>query len=131
MERLVRTRQDLPETIAAAQEIGRVHGYAIAVHGSTMRDLDLLAVPWGANPDTPDELAEALCAGLDCGQAGGWHEKPHGRQGIALAGGKTAHWHGLRTRPGYIDLSVIRPRDADGAVSTGSRDGSLATRGAA
>lgn len=37
------------------------HGYALAVHGSLARDLDLIAIPWIDNPSPiGDVLAEAL-----------------------------------------------------------------------
>jgi hypothetical protein len=40
--------------------IARAHGYALAVHGSMARDLDLIAVPWVAKPSTPAELVAAF-----------------------------------------------------------------------
>ena len=51
--------------IAVAQNVGRGYGYAIAVHGSRIRDLDLLAVPWIENTAiTPTMLADGIAAAL-------------------------------------------------------------------
>lgn len=40
--------------------VAREHGYALAVHGSMARDLDLIAVPWVEKPSTPEELVKAF-----------------------------------------------------------------------
>lgn len=87
----------------AAKELG----YALTLHGSMTRDLDLVAVPWAEEVAPPEALAERIIR-----ESGGFlppHEsdayflagcpsnKPHGRLGwtIHLGGGP------------YIDLSVI------------------------
>lgn len=41
-------------------DIAREHGYALAIHGSVTRDLDLIAVPWRAQTSTPKTLIDAL-----------------------------------------------------------------------
>lgn len=41
---------------AKARELG----YALAVHGSLQRDIDLIAIPWKGEPVPPKELAYAL-----------------------------------------------------------------------
>jgi len=46
--------------IPVIAEIGREHGYAIGVHGSINRDLDLIAVPWIEEADEPEVLIEAI-----------------------------------------------------------------------
>lgn len=101
-------------------EVAREHGYALAVHGSMGRDLDLIACPWVESAADPLELVEAIRArvGGSClrdkdvpitneeerlWNAGNLTRKPmpHGRIGtvIHLGGGP------------YIDLSVM-PRRA-------------------
>lgn len=42
--------------------VAREHGYALALHGSGQRDLDLVAVPWVAGAAPAAALAEALRA---------------------------------------------------------------------
>jgi hypothetical protein len=99
-------------------------GYAIAVHGSLNRDIDLIAVPWTADAVSPRRLAEEVFAvawhvnwlahwswfparGQEFTLEGGPGIKPHGRLGwvINLTMGKGP----------YIDLSVMPPQAADSA----------------
>lgn len=84
-------------------------GYALAVHGSMARDLDLIAVPWRVGACDADVLAADLAAAIGGviendpnAQPGDWQRrnpqpKPHGRlaYSIQLGGGP------------YIDLSVM------------------------
>lgn len=73
-------------------------GYAIAIHGSMARDLDLIAVPWVEEAADAEALVEAIRAAV-----GGVvtnrnpEKKPHGRIAwtIILGGGP------------FIDLSVM------------------------
>jgi len=41
-------------------DVARAHGYALAIHGSVVTDLDLIAVPWTDEAVTPQELKDAL-----------------------------------------------------------------------
>ena len=47
-------------TIDAIRAAAREKGYAIAVHGSLARDIDLVAIPWTESAASADELAEAV-----------------------------------------------------------------------
>lgn len=98
--------------IACATNVGRQLGYAIGVHGSQMRDLDLIAAPWvdeaplgTPGPATPLELAESIAHALPGNVAGKGETKPHGRLGFVIY---------PRIRWGvdawYIDLSVMPRR---------------------
>lgn len=77
-------------------------GYALALHGSMISDMDLIAVPWVNEAKTPDELAKAIS---DCIDGTAWkdhhlmdrHEKPHGRVTYTLS--IMGDWH--------LDLSVL------------------------
>jgi hypothetical protein len=65
------------------------HGFAIAVHGSLSRDLDLVAVPWVERVDDKDQLARTLCGVVQgvtgsCLLHGEWSPKPHGRAARTL-----------------------------------------------
>lgn len=40
--------------------VARDHGYALAVHGSAVRDLDLIAVPWTKDATDATTVAEAM-----------------------------------------------------------------------
>lgn len=46
--------------IGPLRETARKNGYALAVHGSLRRDIDLIAVPWIDKCSTPKELAAAI-----------------------------------------------------------------------
>lgn len=48
---------DYSAFIVKARLVAKSEGYAIAIHGSTTRDLDLIAVPWIATPRLPAALA--------------------------------------------------------------------------
>ncbi len=129
MTELPQTRKDAgPESLAAfpvgatpttlaflgrLREIARECGYAIAVHGSTVRDLDLIATPWTPEAVSAQQLVDVLCervplharAETDYGLGSeGWYVepnpemKPWGRLAWALAGCPAPHH--------YIDLSV-------------------------
>jgi hypothetical protein len=103
--------------------LARTHGYALGLHGSMNRDLDLIAVPWVDDAQPADVLVEAIRAAVDGYMiadgtaAGRWDpeksafvpavvrtpsHKPHGRLAWSI------HFSGSAF---YIDLSVM-PRQA-------------------
>ncbi len=65
-------------------------GYALGVHGSMRRDLDLIAVPWNEQAKTPEYLAKRLhfkasrVTNLPSYYKTKWEDKPHGRRAIVL-----------------------------------------------
>jgi hypothetical protein len=97
------TRQ---HAIAVAQNIGRKQGYAVGVHGSRVRDLDLLAAPWTEETAiTPLMLAEAIASALPGALKGAPERKPHGRLGFIIL----PRWrYGFDSW--YVDLSVMPRR---------------------
>lgn len=98
--------------LPALQAAARAHGYALAVHGSTRRDFDLIAVPWVEEYSNPDILAAALQTAA-CGlvstivgswegrgsstAAQAWTRKPNGRFAIVLPIGMQH----------FLDLSIV------------------------
>lgn len=99
--------------IACAQNVARHQGYAIGVHGSRVRDVDLIAVPWIEGcAITPQVLAEMIAEALPGVLVGGWERKPHGRQGITIY----PKWRwGFDSW--YIDLSVMHRHRARARAS--------------
>ena len=111
----VRCRAAYEKHIGTVRSVAREHGYAIGVHGSLARDMDLIAVPWVDDAKEPKALAlaieHAVGGVIDNGSRvdGPAYDfatkppavKPHGRLcwSIHLGGGP------------YIDLSVIPPAD--------------------
>jgi hypothetical protein len=78
------------------QACARPLGYAIAIHGSMQRDLDVLAVPWTDFAVTADELVQSLCDALGCKLSGEVGLMPHGRRAYTL----------LMAGACFMDLSV-------------------------
>lgn len=85
-----------PALAAKARELG----YALALHGSVQRDLDLIAVPWTDEAVEPIALINGLCEEFDV------HPnypidvpgiKPHGRLAWTIP-----LWWGA-----YLDVSVM------------------------
>lgn len=100
------------------KEIAREHGYAVGLHGSMARDLDLIAVPWTEEAADPEVLVKAIADRLGAfldgrallkGKAAG---KPHGRLGwiLNLVGGEA-----------YIDLSVFAPAQPNSDSAPGEQ----------
>lgn len=100
-------------------EVARPLGYALALHGSMVRDMDVVAVPWVEDAATPEALVEALVGavgglllsdldGLDGNPyaAGPGEAKPHGRRAWQI--------HFRTGGTDCIDLSVL-PRCPDSA----------------
>lgn len=93
-------------------QVARKFGYAIGLHGSMNRDLDLIAVPWTDAASPEETLVEALrdaVGGIirnDPRTKGNQYDeqtrspvkKPHGRRAWSI------HFAGHRF---YIDLSVM------------------------
>jgi len=80
------------------------HGYALAVHGSMVRDMDMIAVPWVDDVKPYEEMVLKMCEAMggfmQDQDNNGKEQKPHGRMAytIHVGGG------------GFIDLSIMVPR---------------------
>ncbi len=93
---------------AKLDRIAMRHGYALALHGSMSRDLDLIAIPWTEDADDPEKLLKAIDEwilekvsidrkGHKMGQFKAT-KKPHGRLAYAITVGFDGHW---------LDLSIM------------------------
>lgn len=100
--------------LPAIRKVAKDNGYAIGLHGSMRRDLDLIAVPWSETFTTKDQLAGAIQMAA-CGFKNTvytWEEKPLGRQATAFP----ICWIDYKSfgeippSLGHIDLSVIEMR---------------------
>jgi len=81
------------------RETARQNGYAIGIHGSLTRDLDLIAAPWTPRAVSALTLAKRMCLAVT-----GYSykkfvptKKPHGRLAFSFYIGTHA----------YIDLSIV------------------------
>lgn len=91
--------------IAAAQNAMKNQGYAIAVHGSKVRDLDLIAVPWtDETPFTALQVAEIIADAIPGTIIGKSEKKPHGRIGFIIHPLASLQYGFDRW---YIDLSIM------------------------
>jgi hypothetical protein len=93
--------------VTALRAFFRDHGWALALHGSCVRDLDFVAVPWIGEHAT----AVGAMVSLVCSEFGRTVEgptwKPHARLGYAF---HAREWEGLRPRA--WDISFVDPRNA-------------------
>lgn len=76
----------------------RKHGYALGLHGSMARDLDVIAVPWTDEASAPDALVASFVDVLGAHVSGDTpRPKPHGR----------ICWSLMMDGGFYVDLSVV------------------------
>jgi hypothetical protein len=96
-----------PWYVMAYTQLDRIawrHGYALALHGSMARDLDVVAIPWTDDADSPEKLVNAFRrfiiskAKINYKKVDKPMLKPHGRLAYVLPIGFDGH---------YIDLSVM------------------------
>ena len=93
--------------IEKVREVARDCGYAIGVHGSRERDLDLMAVPWTESAIAPQHLVRALLSRLPNLQL-----KPHPEPELLtnptrMPNGRIAWAFIGAPACGYLDLSVF------------------------
>lgn len=87
------------------QRIARDHGYALGLHGSMARDIDLIAAPWTESASPAETLVAAIMAFVG-GEFAPWDIdagrnpciKPHGRRAWSIYFSGHAF---------YIDLSIM------------------------
>ncbi len=111
--------------ITKIRDIAKDHGWAIGVHGSLERDIDLIAVPWSDTACDLDALLLAIAAGTDLLVDGVRYMKPHRRVGVLLFH-KDAETDRARINrgemagpphpkgrwfPPAVDLSMVDPRE--------------------
>jgi len=95
------------------KKIAEKHGYALTLHGSMNRDLDLLAVPWVEDAEDPEVLVEELRekydmrAEFDEPKYDKAMDKPHGRKAYTIK----------LNGPYYVDLSVMPKTDKKGEIN--------------
>lgn len=68
-------------------EIARGHGYALAVHGTLGRDMDLVCIPWVDGAKSPDEVVRAMVAHFSLRPIGEPEQKKHGRIAYTISVG--------------------------------------------
>jgi len=113
-ENVLEVRALAERIVEIARPAARACGYAIGVHGSMERDLDLIAAPWTDDAAAPLAVVKAIQAAItagvgDCYRSAEVEQKPHGRLTWVL------HFqNAVETTNGaypFVDLSVM-PRIA-------------------
>jgi hypothetical protein len=99
--------------IEPCREVARVHGYALAEHGSRRRDIDWIAVPWVDDPGSPRCLVDGIVAKLkkinsDLAYTYASDNETNGHPGLKPQGRLT--WLILVGGHVHIDLSIVPPR---------------------
>lgn len=85
-------------TYVLLQKVAMRRGYALGLHGSMQRDLDLIVIPWTEDADSEEKLLTAIASALGLrGWKGKPTIKPHGRKAYALC--FSDHY--------YADLSIM------------------------
>ena len=100
----------LNDIIEPMRHIARINGYALAVHGSLSRDIDLIAIPWVEHAETAGFLANELCDCLkaffgSCCLQGEVGIKPHGRKAYSIILSNTNVWIDLSIMPCIEDIN--------------------------
>lgn len=92
--------------------VAREFGYALALHGSMVRDCDIVAIPWTDGATEPEPMIEALKVAA-CGvwTRHDWDDigttskratsKPHGRRAWSI------HLTNFGALGPYLDISVM------------------------
>lgn len=96
---------DYARIFTIARLLAWQEGYALAMHGSFTRDLDLIAVPWTNKACEPEHLVRRLLSACEetlREQSGNPGLKPHGRKVWTLV------FTGFAD-PRYVDLSIFEP----------------------
>ena len=96
---------DYARIFTIARLLAWQEGYALAMHGSFTRDLDLIAVPWTDRACEPEHLVRRLLSACEeklREQSGNPGLKPHGRKVWTLVFSGFAD-------PRYVDLSIFEP----------------------
>ncbi len=119
----------VPSVVVRIREIARSLGWSVGIHGSMVRDIDLIAVPWTKEAAPWQEFHAAIIAGVPLwdaeGTALGQHLGPFGRiKALALQPGceKDGDHPKGKWKPPCIDLSIVDPRCLSAAaIGTGGQ----------
>lgn len=77
-------REHADEVFGLFTDVANRVGYAIARHGTQIRDIDLVAIPWTPEAISPTELVLQLCSRLVLTMGHYSYDKPHGRAAFAM-----------------------------------------------
>ncbi len=95
---------------ATLAEVAREHGYELAVHGSLIHDLDLVAIPWTQSAADPQAVVDTFKKKFSLRDVGEIGAKEHGRIVYTLSAGFSGAFIGLSFMPRMLaeTPSVVR-----------------------
>ncbi len=67
--------------------IAKTHGWALAIHGSLQRDMDLICIPWTEYASDPQTVVDAITSQFSIREIGEPSAKPHGREARTISVG--------------------------------------------
>ncbi len=91
-------------------KIARSHGYALAIHGTLGRDMDLICVPWADKISRPIDVVDEITSTFAIRRIGEPTAKNHGREAWTISVG-----HGECA----IDLSFVATAEQYGLHASG------------
>ena len=77
----------IPPIVATVRKAARQHGWAVGVHGSMVRDIDLIVIPWAEPHSDPNTVIDAIRAATGYELLGGrglGPNRPGGRRSVLL-----------------------------------------------
>lgn len=103
----------LPKIIECAKSCG----YAIGLHGSLTRDMDLIAVPWVEKNKPESVLVKRITKAVNGLYVPSNTKKPHGRNAHTIILKGYGGEHNL-----FIDLSVMPEQSCSSPITSESSD---------
>ena len=99
-------------------KIAREHGYALAIHGSLGRDMDLVCIPWAKEVSEPDAVVNAITSKYDIrlitDKDGVYTLKEHGRKAYTISIGFGECFIDLSFMPAILNKEKVYDPADDG-----------------
>ena len=99
------------------KDIAEEYGYNLVIHGSMIRDFDLIAIPWTETAREPDEMIfemqeylKGIKTIMPNGKPFQYTSKPHGRKAITIEfnrGDRHGEWVRFADEQYYLDISIM------------------------
>lgn len=95
------------QILPVIREIAGECGWGIGLHGSLLKDLDLIAIPWKDDATSDEEMVKRIAdeIGGKVGYMSGFG--PGHRKGFSIIFDYNAHG---KITEGYVDFSIADPR---------------------
>jgi hypothetical protein len=92
--------------------IARKHGYALSIHGTLARDMDLVCIPWTKQPSKPDAVIDEITSTFHIVKVGKLERHEHNRlvQTISIGHGECFIDLSFMPRVGYGDEEDLNKR---------------------